>query len=444
MPDYKELLDNVGLRPFTDEELFTMRDKLVDQIQTGLNRTNESEWPADGGVQAIPTHVQPINYEQVAELPEGSVSIVAACGGTNWIFTVARKQADGRILLEEPVTVTIPEKNREHTFDSLMQLIADNVMAAVKKYCLEGYTKLPIAISFGFPQRNLVLENGDIDARILSGKLPKKWRIIDAFDELPEEDEKQTSLAGLLREKLLEGGMESVGRIVFSNDTVAVALDVQHAEESGVSLPAGFVFGTGCNAAMMGLPQQGIVNLEAGHARVPEEDAAFIRMVAKGYTQSTEPDIESLLGGGFIPYRIAAAMRCIAPDMPKAKQWAQFIVEHEDQTLISDLASGVLKCVPGEMCSNEDREFLQESANRALTQAGQMIAVQVAATVEVLRQNTGLQGEKYFAPFEGGVLKNAYGVSDTARGTLKQLVPDAEIELYTASGMVGIAKLAMI
>lgn len=443
MPDFKELLDNVGLRPFTDEELFTMRDNLVNQIQIGLGREEESAWPADGGVQAIPTHVQPISYEQVAVLPEGSVAIVAACGGTNWIFTVARKESDGRIMLEEPVTVTIPEKARQHTFDSLMQLIADHIMAAVKKYHLEGYTCLPIAISFGFPQRNILLENGDIDARILSGKLPKKWRVLDADDDLPPE-EAQTSLAGLLREKLLDMGLECVGRIVFANDTVAVALDVQHSEDQGVSLPAGFVFGTGTNTAMMGMEHQGIVNLEAGHAPLPFTDDTFERMIGKGYAQCDEPEIELWLGGGYIPYRMAAAMRCISPDMPEAKKWAEFILEHEDQTLVSDLASGVLKCVPGEMCTNDDREFLQECATRALTQAGQLIAVEVAAVLTVLKDSHSLESKKYFAPFEGGVLKNAYGVSDTARATLKQLVPEAEIELYAASGMVGIAKLAMV
>lgn len=438
MADYTSLLDAVGLRPFTEKELFDMRDRLIEQIQIGLHREDMSAFPADGGVQAIPTHVQPITFEQVAALPEGSAAIVAACGGTNWIFTVARKEYNGQIVLEEPVTVTIPEKYREHTFDSLMELIADHVMTAVQKYHLEEYTRLPIAISFGFPQHNMQLSNGDIDARITSGKLPKKWRVMDCDETCPPEQ--QPSLAGLLRDKLEEKGLKDVGRIVFANDTVAVALDVQFGAEDGVNMPAGFVFGTGTNAAMMGTPQQGIVNLEAGHARTPESDATFERMVGKGYVREAEPTIEHWLGGGYIPYRMAAAMRCIATEYPQAKKWADFIVDHEDQTLVSDLASGTLFCVPGEMCTNDDREFLQECAERALAQAAQLIAVEVAAVTEVMQ----IEEKHIFVPFEGGVLKNAFGVSDTARATLKQLLPEKEIELYAASGMVGIAKLAML
>ncbi len=428
----KERFDDMRFRWFSHQEIRDIANRLSTAIQIGIDRQGIPT-RADGGVLAIPSHVTAISQSQIAQLPEDAVAITAACGGTNWIFTLARKQADGTVILEEASSDEMPEGERTHTFDSLMDLIAGNVARVAKQYGVEAHPHLAIGISFGFPQTNLKQENGDIDCRITMSHLPKKWIVTDCDDSVPAEQ--QPSLSDLLRTKLTALGITSPGAITIINDTVAVSLDVQHVDD----LPVGFVFGTGTNAALFVDSTKGILNLESGHMPM-EPDAVWEEMKRRGYITEERPVMEHWMGGGNLPYRIAAALYLVEDMVPNAARFAEMFINTENQALISHLASSDFSDLQFAGVTPEEEDVLRSVCRRVLTQAGQVIGIMSA----VVAEHAGYkQGSAHF-PFEGSLMKKGYNVQRTALDTAELLIPGHQLQPYVATGMIGVAKLAMV
>ncbi len=427
----KERFDSIGFRWFSHQEILDRANRLSTAIQIGIDREG-TPVNTDGGVLAIPSHVTAISQNQIKALPEETIAITAACGGTNWIFTLARKQADGTVILEEALSDEMPENNRTHTFETLMELIAENVARVAQQYNVTDVKNIPIGISFGFPQTNIKRDNGDIDSRITTPNLPKKWVVTDCDPNLPAEQ--QPSLTDVLRAELIERGVKYPGAITIINDTVAVSLDVRHTENVAV----GFVFGTGTNAALYVSEQKGILNLEAGHTPMPVDDV-WNEMQRRGYV-TEKPAFEHWMGGGYLPYRIAAALYLLEDEVPQAARFAEMFIHTENQALISHLAEGNFSDLQFAGLSAEEQDLLRSVCRRVLTQAGQVIGIMSA----VVAQHAGYkQGLAYF-PFEGSLMKKGYNVERTALDTAELLIPGHQLQPYIATGMVGVAKLAMV
>lgn len=438
----KDILEKNDIRLFSPEELNTIFTNLKQSIQTGAQRPKDAPVITDnpdGGLGAIPSGVEPITQEQINQVPNESIALTAACGGTNWIFTIARKNEDGSVDLADPVIKPIPETHRKHTFDSLMDVIGQHLAGVAKKYHVQDTHHLPIAVSFGFPQVNLRLENGDIDARITCGELPKKWYITDC--SISVDPENQPSLTALLRAKLTKYGVQAPGRIVMVNDTVAVALDVQYDASEHKELPVGFVFGTGTNAAMYGDEEKGILNLEAGHSAPIEADDIYKIMEQRGYTNTEHAVMEHWTGGAHVPYRMAAALELLKEDFgDRWQEWAEEIIGNQHQALISDIAQGDFQYVYTLNPTPEEAGILQELAKWALAQAGQSIGIMLAATASAAGYTEGTA----YVPYEGSLMKKGYMVEAYAVETLDTLIPGQDLHPYTASGMIGVAKLALV
>jgi hypothetical protein len=427
----KERFDAMGFRWFSHQEILDRANRLSTAIQIGVERQG-TPVNTDGGVLAIPSHVTAISQDQIAALPEDAVAITATCGGTNWIFTLARKHADGTVILEEALSDEMPESNRTHTFETLMELIADNVARVAKQYNVTAVKNLPIGISFGFPQTNIKGDNGDVDSRITTPNLPKKWVVTDCDPSLPAEQ--QPSLADVLRAELIERGVQFPGAITIINDTVAVSLDVHHSND----LAVGFVFGTGTNAALYVSEAKGILNLEAGHTPMPV-DEVWNEMQRRGYV-TENPSFEHWMGGGYLPYRIAAALYLLEDEIPQAARFAEMFINTENQALISHLAEGNFTDLQFAGLSEEEEDLLRSVSRRVLTQAGQVIGIMTAVVAERAGYK---QGVAYF-PYEGSLMKKGYNVQRTALDTAELLIPGHQLQPYIATGMVGVAKLAMV
>ncbi len=419
---------------FSDQELQQMFHALRDAVTAC--RTNQAA-ENRAGLLNIPSHVQPIFAQDIQQIPTGSVAITCACGGTNWIFTIARKEANGTFELEQGFIRPIPESERTHTFNSLMQIIADEIMNVIYTFHLESVDQLPIAISFGFPQSNIRVENGDVDARITSSSLPKLWRITDCDETRVAED--QPSLAGILRRILQDRGVHSIGRIVFVNDTTAVVLDVEP-ESSILTLPVGFVFGTGTNAAIAGDVESGIINLESGHATVVPPDATTRIMQERGWIPSHAPWLEYWIGGAYLPKRVAAAILSERQRLTDAEQVVETILNTTQQTLLSDIASGESPKNIGFHIGPDEYTFIRDCVQTVLHHAGQLIGVTIAAVCSAV----GYEGGSVHVPYEGSLYTKGFGIADVARHTTQTLIPGAEITLTHASGMRGVAKLALV
>jgi len=424
---------NHSVNAFSDEQIRTLFLRMKNAVTATIQNN-----PVDQrlGLSHIASHVQPVTKQQLDAIPVGSVAITCACGGTNWIFTITKKSADGSFILEQGFIRPMPEGERSHTFASLIGIIADEIASVVKAFNLKDLKELPIAVSLGFPQTNMRIENGDIDARITHSVLPKMWRITDCNPAL--EAKNQPSLAALLRQALHARAIDTQGRIVFVNDTIAVVLDEE--SQSGVqTLPIGFVFGTGANSAVKGQSDDGILNIESGRSHIVEADDITRIMADRGWSQSGVVVLEHWVGGAYLPKRAAAAVLAVADRLTDAEQVAKKILTSDQQTLLSDIASGESPKNFGLHIGPSEYPIIREQVATVLKQAGQLVGVHIAAVAAAV----GYTGGKVVIPYEGSLYAKGHGIAETAMHTVGQLIPSADIQMVHVSGMRGVAKLAL-
>lgn len=435
--DIGKRLDQLGLRPFTLEELHELSHRLSKSISIGLKRPGEPT-NTDGGVLAAPTGVQHIKLEQVQKVPDHMRGITAACGGTNWIFAETQKEPNGQVTIGRSFVRKMPENERQHTYDSFTEVIADGIARVAQQCDLMNEQILPVSISLGFPQINTETEEGDVDALLPRRKLPKFWEITD-YKETASVF-KQPSLAKLIKAKLKAKGVSGVTKIVMVNDTVAVALDVQHGGEEGEDAPVGFVFGTGTNGAMYANKKKGMVNLEIGHAEMMDLDPVLEVMQQHGWAPEKKQIMEYWMGGAFIPARVMAGVELLAEFVSSPKDINKQIAASQNQALISDMAKGRQSPLVGLSLIADDYLVARMCAKRALAQAAQLIGVHLATVCQAAKYTEGVA----FIPYEGSVLGKGHHVKRRALETAKILLPKLELKPYEASGMVGVAKLAMV
>jgi hexokinase len=419
---------------FTEEQVRALFARMKGAVVAAI-----ANGPADQrlGLSHITSRIQPVTQEQLDAIPVGSVAITCACGGTNWIFTITKKTAEGAFELEQGFIRPMPEAERVHTFASLVAIIADEIVRVVRAFDLQNLENIPIAISFGFPQVNMRTENGDIDARITQSTLPKMWRVTDCNPSTAAEQ--QPSLAKILRDELNKRDVHTNGRIVFANDTTAVVLD-EESTEGVTTLPVGFVFGTGANSAVEGVGDDGILNLESGRAQIVTGDDATRIMSERGWAQPGVVVLEHWIGGAYLPKRAAAAILAVADKLTDAEQVAKKILNSDQQTLLSDIASGESPKNFGLHIGPSEYPIIRSTTATVLQQAGQLIGVQIASVCSA----AGYTGGKVVVPYEGSLYAKGHDIAATAMQTVQQLIPGADIHMTHVSGMRGVAKLALV
>lgn len=427
-------LDAIGLQPFTEEELRGLSLRLSRSISIGLARTG-APTTTDGGALAAPTGMQPITLEQVQQVPDGVRGITAACGGTNWVFAETRKEPSGQVTMGRSATRKFLENERQYTYDSFTEIIAEGIAGLAKECGLMNESTLPVSISLGFPQINTDTAEGDVDALLPRRKLPKFWVITDYDESVPAL--KQPSLAQLIKVKFTAKGISGVDQIVILNDTVAVALDVQHGGKDGADAPVGFVFGTGTNAALFAGQKKGLVNLEIGHTEVMEQDKVLEVMQRHGWVPENRSYMEYWMGGAFLSARVMAAVELVGELVSDAAAINQQIAGSDNQSLVSELAQGGSA---GLSLADHDLKILQACSQRVLHQAAQLIGVHLVTVCQAAKAVTGAVS----IPYEGSVLGKGFEVRQQALEVVKLLLPKMELKPYEASGMVGVAKLAMV
>jgi hexokinase len=263
------------------------------------------------------------------------------------------------------------------------------------------------------------------------------WRITNCDESVPVES--QPSLAELLRSELRDRGIVTNGRIVFANDTAAVVLDAESAPHIP-TLPVGFVFGTGVNAAVYSNTERGIINLETGRGTFVPPDNVTEIMEQRGWVPKNSAELEHWIGGAYLPKRVAGYVLANADELTDAEQVARKILTSDQQTLLSDIASGESPKNFGLHIGPSEYPTIRACVRTVMQQAGQLIGIHVAAVSSAI----GYQHGKVIVPYEGSLYAKGHGIQQHAMQTVRMLLPDADMQLQHVSGMRGVAKLSLV
>lgn len=443
------VFDRIGLRPYSLGELKKKFHHLQKAIQIGIDRPADvPPTTEDGGLLAIKTGVSPLTKEEWDSVPANTSAIGCAFAGTNWITKTVVKSHENNVgIYTSTDKKEIPLAKRKVKFQQLIDMMADKIVEEGKGYMrISGATELPnrVGIAFGFPHINLVAENGDIDAQLISGVLTKGWEIID----WKTIDHKNLFIGKELK-KALETRNIKIKRIVIQNDTNSVGHD--YSKRRFKKIPAGAVFGTGDNTSLND------VNLEIGGAVIDLPDLVLDEMKRRKMLPSHKPyknTIEYQMGGDFIKGRMLAAIGLVGQSLMGQDQifnqkLAEKIISKlrhcDNRALVSEIASNKINLEQFNhnfnfILDSIDYRIIQETAQRALQQAGQMIGVVLAA---VSMQYGLTEGENISFPVEGSVYWFGYQVKATAAQVIEELVSGHIIEPYKADGLTGIAQLSM-
>lgn len=435
-----DFLEEIGLREFTQEELSGFYQALGSAIDIGLKREG-APTEEDGGLLCIPTGVEPLTPEEWARVPIGRRVISCAFAGTNWLTAEVTKGQDGRPAVRILRTRQILESEKQQPFAGLIGLMGEEI---VRGLCEIRTEKLDtVSVALGFAQRNQQREYG-IEAQFMSAAPSKFFRILDYDDAIPPAG--QPYIGEALIEYLKSHGFGQIQRIFLNNDAYALVHSISPEEATGQAsnLPAGCVFGTGDNAAL------GQYNLEAGRARIIPRDAILQEMIKRGLVPTEKNLMEYWMGGDYLRGRVAAAVglaerltereRLISSG-EKIYEW---MLGSQNGALISQLASGELTAQQqrvelGIEIEEEDYAFLKECSRRALAQAGFLMGVMLGAVGKAAEYQGGVAQ----LPIEGSVFWKGFGVQEQARKTLNLLLPGNKLTFVPASGLEGIAQLAM-
>jgi hypothetical protein len=150
--------------------------------------------------------------------------------------------------------------------------------------------------------------------------------------------------------------------------------------------------------------------------------------------------MEYWMGGAFIPARVMAGVELLSEFVSDPTAINQQIAASQNQALISDMAKGRQSPLVGLSLLADDYMVAQLCAKRALHQAAQLIGVHLATVCQAVKYTEGVA----FIPYEGSVLGKGHHVKRKALEAAKLLLPKMELKPYEASGMVGVAKLAMV
>ena len=383
---------------------------LLSEIKKGISQD------PDRKILAIDTGIKPITQNQWKQVATGKKVIACAYAGTNWITALIEKNVNGKPIYKELNRTVISSDKHQITFNSFVELMADNIISSVRDIDLSKIDTLAIAL--GFSQKNIITTYG-VEAQFNVKYPGKTWNILDYNENIPPEN--QPYLGKILLEKLHINNLRNFKYIFFQNDTNAVANFIDDSTVSN-TIGAGFIFGTGDNASL------GQLNLELGRLDLIEADEIYDGLIKEKIITDSTKKIEQWMGGDYIVKRLAMEML-----LKGEKEIFNTIMSKHDDTIISDIASGKYE--------NKILGKAQTSAQRILIEAGQLIGVVLSAVATAGEYEPHITA---FLPVEGSVFWNGYGVKETAINTLNSLIPNNKLNIIKASGIIGIGQSAMV
>lgn len=441
--DFYNVCDSLDIRRLRTIELDELFGCLKKEILIGLKRKGEKKIE-DGGLEAIDTEIKPISYSQLEKVPVNTQVIYGAYAGTNWITGVAVK-LEKKVSEQKLVTKTfINKKNRIfQTTDLFAEMICGQIIEAAS-LINDPKSISTLAISFGFPQipKNTLYGR---DALLSSDRLTKSWHIHGGA---------QTLVGEKLLSKLKEKGFGFIKNIYFANDTTAVALDVSakfdsNKGESLVSLPIGFVMGTGDNgsAVFTGYKKNHLINLEIGSAVGFGSDMVMKKMIEDNLLPTSFSVIEYYMGGDYLLARLSTALEMLFLQKITKVNFGEKLQKYAKEAKITsklagkELSAEELSELLNTKVNADDVFVLNEVAMRILLKGAQIAGCMVASVCDLAGWGKGIYGA---IPVEGTVFTQAFKFRETVRKTLKTLLPHHKLTFVPGSGTRGISTEAMI
>jgi hexokinase len=440
---FLEFCDNNDIRKFNVSELHYYFGKLKEELLWGLKRKGQKK-TNDGGLEAIDTFIKPVIFSDLQKIPSETKVIYGAYAGTNWITGLAFKHED-KVVEEKLVSKSFSDKKMRNfaSIEHFAEMVGEQIREALT--ILNDYTGIgTLAISFGFPHIPIKTKYGR-DAQLIQDHLTKSWYIKNVKGML---------LGIYVLEYLKRKKLGFINKIYFANDTTAVALDVTAKTISAkakqlVSLPVGFVMGTGDNgsAVFKSYKNNNLVNLEIGSAKSLGSDKILARMIELNLVPQKEPIIEYYMGGDYLLARLAVAMEFIQKRNFTTQNYYETLLSKAKEAKITSKLAGreisakdlseLLKI----KVSSDDLFILNEVAKRVLLKGAQVAALMVASVCDLAGWGKGICGA---VPAEGTVFWHGYGFQECVKGTLKALLPLNKLTFVPGSGTRGISTEAMI
>lgn len=438
------LCDSLDIRKFSSVELGMYFMGLKQEILIGLKR-NGPRVEDDGGLEAIDSTVKPVTGEQADKIPVDSMVIYGAYAGTNWITGLATKI--GKNVIEQHlVTKSFLDKSTRSfsSREEFAAMLGGQIKEAIETLNTSINKINTLAISFGFPFKSEVTNYGR-DAVLQIEHLTKSWYIRGASGMY---------LGKYVLEYLHKIGIDYIKKVYFANDTTAVSLDVSAKyssvqAENMVSLPIGFVMGTGDNgsAVFEGYKNNNLINLEIGSATAVKADQVMERMIKEKTVPTKKAIIEYYMGGDYLLARLATSMFLLQENGAVKNDYYNALLKYAlGAKITSKLAA---REVPAEDLSElfkfrvkaDELFMLNEVAKRTIAKGGQAAGLMVAAVCDVAGWVDGLKGA---IPVEGTVFSQGFGFRESVRKTMKLLVPKHKLIFVPGSGTRGISTEAMI
>ncbi|MCL5676185.1 MAG: hypothetical protein M1120_03605 [Patescibacteria group bacterium] len=440
---FYKLCDSLDIRKYSPVELGMLFAHLKNEVLTGLRRKGEKT-VEDYGLAAIDSSIKPISSEQLSKVPSDTQVIYGAYAGTNWVTGLAVKLGKG-VYEQKLVTRSFLNK-RDRSFSSgaeFAKMVAEQIKEALES--LNGNNRVhSLAVSFGFPQIPQKTNYGR-DAVLTQEHLTKSWYIKNGKG-MPVGKYVLSELAGL--------GIKYINRVYFANDTTAVALDVSakflsEAAKNAVSLPVGFVMGTGDNASAVfnNYKKSNLVNLEIGSATGLGSDLILDRMIKEKLTPTNYPIIEHYMGGDYLLQRLATSLKLLFehrltkndyfPALLKYAAGAKVTSKLASREMVAEDLSELLHL----KVNSDDLFILNEVAKRMIAKGGQVAGAMVSVVCDLAGWGNGLLGA---IPIEGTVFSQGFGFREYVRKTMRVLIPKNKLVFVPGSGTRGIATEAMI
>lgn len=438
-PKTEAALAEIGLRELSPTAVLQTTKSLADEISLGLGRSGPPT-EADGGLLAIPVPVRIPTRSEIEAIPDQTQVLAGAFAGTNWQMDVVT--ARGGPGLMESRTVyqqAIPQNRRQFSSrQEFAQFMAQAIIRALN-HSPEAISPF-LAISFGFPQENIWQIYG-LEAILLKDSPSKFWSINNG---------RGMHIGEELLTILKEYDVHQFTKVLILNDTLAVALDRTTSAENpdGNSLlPCGFVFGSGSNGCLQHQGQ--LINLELGRAKALGKDPILQTMFEQGLVPDTSrPLLEYHTGGGYIVKKLACGLALAREEKIVGAEIGKAILASDiDPSLVSVLAAGKvppahLQQLLGISIGVGDFDLTQYCAQMVMAKAAQAAGIAIGAVV----QNQGWT--KGLVPVEGSVfwkgqIREGVSFAQKVNATLDFLIPGHNLSFVHASGIRGVATLAM-
>ncbi|XP_075456913.1 hexokinase-2-like isoform X1 [Ascaphus truei] len=420
--------DRLGrcLQPFmlSQAQLETVRDLMLDNMERGLR--NDYQNPSS--IKMLPTFVRStLNGKERGEF------IALDLGGTNFRVLYVRVSSTEKGGLEKKSkTFTLPQNVIQGTGEELFDHIVDCISDFQIANSLQG-KKLPLGFTFSFPCSQTSLDQGTLIT----------WTKGFSASGCVGED-----VVRLLREATIRKGNSDLLVIALVNDTVGTMMSCGYDDPA---CEIGLIVGTGTNACYMeemrnveqvdGDEGRMCVNMEwgaFGDCGCLEEIITFIDQDVDEFSVNPgRQRYEKMISGMYL----GEIVRQILIDLTynglfggNISQRLQtrdiFLTEYlslfESDTLDQVQVRSILTEL-GLRSTCEDAVLVKEVCRTVSQRAAQLCAAGIAAVVEKIRENRGLDHLKVTVGVDGTLYKLHPHFAGVVHRTVRMLAPLCDV-----------------